>query len=521
MLKPNGYFSILLILTFIILACFRIEYPGLQYDETLFGSAAIGGIDGAFIHKEIYGFPLMVMPYIGALKAYLYFLVFLFFEPSYFSIRLPMIFLTGISLWLIYIYVSKGANKLIGILCLAFLVADSSLISLVRTDVGPVAIGLFFRSLALLCFFKFVEENQGKNQGKYLIGIVVSLLLGFYDKFNFVWFIIAFSVASIIFYNSVFGNIFPLLKTHFAKIVIGVTVIFFTLFAYLVFQLQLSNELNLLPNSDRLRFVYIAALNLVDGSLFYEYLVGTWKHTKLLGWIIWIVILIGSINIFSYPKSKEKTFHFFNLTLLFITLIQIIFTNKASAPWHIFMLQPMLTILFASSLVSLCKLLGGKNEIFQRTFLMIATAFIFSAQFLIYSVYISNYNKPYQNNSWSKRIDDLFSYSQSVPNRFVSVDWGFHNQFLILYGKSGKYYEYAFPLQFSENPNLAEKPALDYFNPDNDYLFVLHSEDSTGLKLARKNFFAVLSKLNLQADLTKTFDENDKTLIEIYKLKRK
>src|SRR5438128_4307757 len=48
-----------------------ISRPGLQYDETLFVNAALGGRHDyrAFIYDRLLGVPTMLMPYIGALKA--------------------------------------------------------------------------------------------------------------------------------------------------------------------------------------------------------------------------------------------------------------------------------------------------------------------------------------------------------------------------------------------------------------------------------------------------------------------
>jgi hypothetical protein len=48
--------------------------PGLQYDELLFVNAALGNTHPyhGFIYAESFGIPTMLMPYTGALKAWIY-----------------------------------------------------------------------------------------------------------------------------------------------------------------------------------------------------------------------------------------------------------------------------------------------------------------------------------------------------------------------------------------------------------------------------------------------------------------
>ncbi|HSW98846.1 MAG TPA: hypothetical protein VLF71_03335, partial [Candidatus Saccharimonadales bacterium] len=56
------------------IAAYRIRFPGTEYDEALYVNAARGGVDNVtFMTKTFYGFPVLLMPYIGALKAYIFY----------------------------------------------------------------------------------------------------------------------------------------------------------------------------------------------------------------------------------------------------------------------------------------------------------------------------------------------------------------------------------------------------------------------------------------------------------------
>jgi hypothetical protein len=64
---------------FIVMATYRINLPGLYMDEVDFVNAARGAPDNTMIHMRLGRVPLFIMPYLGALKAWLYVPVFRFF----------------------------------------------------------------------------------------------------------------------------------------------------------------------------------------------------------------------------------------------------------------------------------------------------------------------------------------------------------------------------------------------------------------------------------------------------------
>jgi len=81
-------------LYFALLASRHIGIPGPYYDKVLFVNAATGGTSHSFVSRCIFGVPVMLMSYIGALKAYLYFPLFKLFGVSAESIRLPVILIS-------------------------------------------------------------------------------------------------------------------------------------------------------------------------------------------------------------------------------------------------------------------------------------------------------------------------------------------------------------------------------------------------------------------------------------------
>jgi len=88
---------------FFCLTCFTaLSRPGLYYDEVNFVNASLGGgdPDQTFIDSRFLDVPSAIMPYIGALKSWLYAPVFALFDVSPGTIRGPAILLAllGIAL---------------------------------------------------------------------------------------------------------------------------------------------------------------------------------------------------------------------------------------------------------------------------------------------------------------------------------------------------------------------------------------------------------------------------------------
>jgi len=87
---------------FISLAAYRIQLPGLYYDELAFVNAAQGGADNTFIHMRLGSVPFLVFPYMGALKAWIYAPVFRFFGVSALTIRLPAILIGAVTVLIFF-----------------------------------------------------------------------------------------------------------------------------------------------------------------------------------------------------------------------------------------------------------------------------------------------------------------------------------------------------------------------------------------------------------------------------------
>ena len=190
--------SILLILClgiFLLIGLYNIESPGLYMDETLFVNGATGGVSDLFIFKRIANIPVMLMPYIGALKAWIYYPIFKIFGIDYLSIRLPTLLLGALAIGLTWKYVHHQFGSVAAYIFLILAAVEPSTIFHSRLDWGPTALMMVFRGglfLSLAYWF-----YSGKN--KYLFLALLCMGLGTFDKLNFIWLTISVLAEVVLF----------------------------------------------------------------------------------------------------------------------------------------------------------------------------------------------------------------------------------------------------------------------------------------------------------------------------------
>jgi hypothetical protein len=186
------WLAVALCLVFVGLGCLWIGEMGIQTDEALF----VNGVYRPY-HAEVvlFGKPraLMVMSYVGALKAAIWKPILRNLGVSAYTIRVPAVLLGGLSVWLFYALMKRTVGLRAALVATALLSFDATYILTVRWDWGPVAIQhvcLVGGALAVLQF----RQTRGLRWlalGFFVFG------LGLWDKAIFFWSLTGMGVATL------------------------------------------------------------------------------------------------------------------------------------------------------------------------------------------------------------------------------------------------------------------------------------------------------------------------------------
>lgn len=173
----------------------HIDRPGLYYDEILFVNAAVGGRGDEFVAMRIGGMPVMLMPYLGALKAWIWSPIFAVWSIDASSVRIPAIAIGLAGNVLACLAMGVWFGRTAAVLTALAVCCDPTVGMQSRLDWGPNAImflcrGGFLLSASLAC--------TGRTRCG-LLGMLVFAAAGCFDKLSFLWIAIpgftAFAVA--------------------------------------------------------------------------------------------------------------------------------------------------------------------------------------------------------------------------------------------------------------------------------------------------------------------------------------
>jgi dolichyl-phosphate-mannose-protein mannosyltransferase len=172
-----------------------IPYPGIQNDEAVF---SWGVYDPGHAISQLSVFkhriPMMLISYLGALKSWVYTPILAIWEPSGWSVRLPVLAMGAVTIWLFcrLVYRIVGARAaLAGCALLAF---DTTYLLTTVYDWGPVALQHLLMVGGVLSLVRF---HQGASERSLAVAFLL-FGLALWDKALFVWTLAAIVVAGVL-----------------------------------------------------------------------------------------------------------------------------------------------------------------------------------------------------------------------------------------------------------------------------------------------------------------------------------
>ncbi|MCW5978237.1 MAG: glycosyltransferase family 39 protein [Bryobacteraceae bacterium] len=179
---------------FVLAGAVLAPYPGMENDEALFA----GGIyapEQMEWYVRLFGksISVMIMSYIGSLKAWLWAPVFAVWRPSALSLRLPAILAGAGAILLLAALLNRVARRRAAVIGGALLAADSVFLTTIAFDWGPVALQQLLLAAALYMLVRF---HQGRRERDLALGFLF-LGLALWNKAVFVWILSGLAVAAL------------------------------------------------------------------------------------------------------------------------------------------------------------------------------------------------------------------------------------------------------------------------------------------------------------------------------------
>jgi hypothetical protein len=332
---------------FLLLACTYLDRPGLSYDETIFVPAALGGQypQISYISARFDGVPTMIMPYIGALKSYLFAPIFAVFGVSVATIRGTAIALSAITLLLGYALGRQFLGKWGAVLLVLLMATSSSFIFMSKVDWGPIVLPMLLKVAVLIAFFRLLHTGSLR----YLWAIGILSLLGMFNKQDFSWVIVAVTVGGVIVYGRRLWEILWARRVHTA----GALIVLLAAGAALADKVILPNLGTSGDSSFQNPFPHLlSSWTLYQGILGDADLLGFFaNHDQQPAWMAWSSILVAGALLFllvmrwrggalpAQAAIPARAAAFFFVVFM-VMLFEIAATKLATGPHHVIELWP-------------------------------------------------------------------------------------------------------------------------------------------------------------------------------------
>ncbi len=492
MLKLDTFILAGSILIFLIYSLVYLDYVGLNYDEAPFINGALAGSTDDFIYKKIFNVPLMMFPYVGALKCWIFYPIFSVFGVNLVSIRLPSILISALAMIIWY----KNAN-----LIFSNKKYSTAFLLLMATDPSFINHSRFYetiplQSLLMALSFYFYFKFLTRNVPSYLFFFFFVLILGIFNKFNFIWFAFAIIIAIFLWYRKEFlsGYRKHVVTTNLISLLFLFVIGLFLISIYSLMHFPVGGNFIHISFIEKIKFMLPLYLMTMRGS--FPYITIFNKDISAIFLVNIIEISIIALGLFVAAKSKithnksdvlllyRKNALFF-LSIFILLAFFVVLTPQARGSYHIMILWPLSHLLFLLSFQELSFFLNHK---LSKQGLFVLTALIVSSQLMINNHYIVTMARTDVPKSiyWTTAINHLSHYVNQHAKSYdeiVSIDFGIDSQ-LIAFATDNSVRKKIHPEVLTI---LTSYPALkqirDYIRPE------FHRNDDANLRWLYDSYF--------------------------------
>lgn len=404
----RSFFAIT-VLTLAILGFIVAGWCGLHQDEALFLKAIYSPSNCQFSikHGKI---ALMIMPYVGALKAAIY-TVYLKVAPvTPLSLRLPMIvLLCGFTLLMIRLWCRLARLEIVAIV-IAFASFHPIFVLTIVLDWGPVAFQLLLTSLGLHAW----------RRGWYgLVGLCAGLMI--WDKAVAVWVLTGVTVSAAIFYRQELRKVLG--WRFFTGLVIGALPYLY--YYWKMRQIVIATQAHL--SSGGLYDKVMALRGTLDGSAMLSYLFRTDARPGQVGLLIFLLLVM--LAAITHPRRITG---FFALAMAIPLTLMLFTTGAGGSAHHHMLVWPLLSCFICTALQPLR---------WPRWIFITTAACVLLLQIAAWHPYFVAAKSNGPRREWTDASTKVVAYLQQpgvCKGGVYALDWGFSDNLNAL--GAGKYF---------------------------------------------------------------------------------
>jgi len=516
------------VVLYLALALTNIRYPGLNYDECLFVNAALGAPDNdSFLITRVLGIPIMVMPYIGALKAWLMAPVFAAFGVSALTLRIVGILLSACSLPVAFLVLTRLMPPFAAAATTLLLSCDPAFVTISREDFGPIAFMILLKLGAIYCFLRSIQTNSWRF---FSLGLVC-MAIGMFDKLNFLWFVVALVPASFVYIRpllSLFRS--HRIATALCSTIFTATIAFF--YFALIAPLVHAKSRPHFEFISRFGFIAPSCSETLNGHAF-SAMVFAEPTPAVCGFVpLWLLPLAVAVSCLVYlarvvseRKLQALTKEFGGVlffSILWLTILfQIFITPEAGGPHHFMVLWPFHYFVVALSFITVLNAVPLSAKRFLRPALLMATtAWTLNNGIATYQI-LSDLKSHELKVIWSDRIYNLAQFITAHHSEFARIicaDWGIHTQLYALSDPETRRmcFDYWRPCKNATTGSPAALQLTEILR-NGKTLTVMHGKTATVFPNARSHFFDLTKSEKLTCEhVSNIVDKEGTTVYELY-----
>lgn len=407
-----------ILLAAVFLACLKIDRPGFYFDELLFVNAATGAKTNIFINRKIFGIPVLVMKYIGALKSWIYSPILYLLPVNAWTIRLPSI-LIGIAggLFLV-VALRRSFGPATALSGAVMILLDPTMLMHSRLDWGPTALMFFFRGLLVLSLMEWIRTRNPR----WVWPAMAAMLLGIFDKLNFLWFAFAATGSLVLFYKD---KLLDFARTHPRQAVLAGGLLSVTLTIATVRGILLAEHMDI-GWPQRLSYAaWLIRLTMSGGGPL-DFVSGNGTQVEQWFWPGYLLAAaIGVIGCRSLIRlHAERRLYGWLLTLFLLLTTAFVLTKTATGSHHSSMLSGIWQMLLAPLIGAFWDDPAARYRRMRHITITGALILVFLGSAASSLISINAFARP-TNPNWDPANIKAAAFAKDRPGAcFVSADWG-------------------------------------------------------------------------------------------------